>query len=82
MKCETQEDEFSEILSELDTSKALMLRSRADLSVVLSECAHLTGLERCSPSFTVASRKMNQCAARYRSAVGLFNAACRALPKT
>jgi hypothetical protein len=63
-------------LAELDSSRALMLKSRADLNHLSSAGIDGYRPSKCSPTFNTANQKMNEAAARYRRAVESFNTVC------
>jgi hypothetical protein len=75
MECEIQKEEFRTILSELDRSRALVLRSRASLNLV-SAGTHGNHPSECSREFTIANYILNESTARYLRSVESFNDAC------
>jgi hypothetical protein len=72
-----REHEFFAILAELDHSKTLVVKSRADLDCLLT----VRGGDNRSPErfsvFLVTNRIVNEATARYLRAVKSFNNACR-----
>jgi len=77
MEYESRDDAFPAILAELDKSKALVLKSRAEVDCLLTARSSNNRSSECFTIFETANRIMNEATARYRLAVESFNHACR-----
>ncbi len=74
------ESELVAALKELDTSKALVRSSQAELCNALSRLAGSRHSPECLNTFVNVNRNLREATERYRRAVKAFNLVCRRKP--
>ncbi len=74
------EIELVAALRELDTSKALVRSSQAELCNALSEFARSRHSPECSITLAIVNRRLREATERYRRATKEFSLLCRRKP--